>query len=1687
AGLSSSANRVSSQTFTLQAGGGAVSAKTISVGPLTLVGPSISIADFGFADGKLILSIAMGVTSGSLAFGSGGSGGITATITGLRITFDIAVGLPGDFSLSATGKFSVEVATLEIDVPNVVNIRAAGILIQYDPAATGVQELVRINSASLSFLNGQVVGSISQVTDANGQLIPGLVVRSNGFTLGQAEIMVAPAGGINVGSVLKLKDVRVGVTNFTVVFGDTNPGFSGTIYIASGGASLTLGGSFTATITDRNTADDVNADGSQNTEAVRAALEFENGQVKGLIFKVDTLSVQVASLLTLSAKDFLLNTSAADDAVLVSFGAVGASVKIGSAVIGGEARNFYITGDGAFHAGNHDDPSKKFAVILNIGGVDGGTFKWPAWMPIKITQLGLEWADIDNHPENFDIILSASVVSIAGAEGFSFSGTIEGVRISTELLLNGEFPITDIASIGVSISGDMGGMQVSGALIGGIIKIGGAPGAYSIIDATDTSTPVVDRVFFMGLQGSATISGIGGFGIRMAFSELGPLGLFINVNIPGGILLEPTTGLTINDFSASVEFFKTLPSISDPLALRSPEFSVSPTVSAENWLASVKGQVLNQWAAIQANPSLNGFSAAFTQPMLIKGSGKVYSMYTSQELFNGQVDIIISTDGKFLITGKLNFLADQLSVSGKLYADLSNVANGEVTVLFLADLPDQIRLLTVDGKLKMGFRDDTGSEVTLTAANLDAYATPGPTSGSVLLPSTGNADASVLNAHKTADNRYYIDVVYTPGAGGTLDYASILDSGAELSATFTRADGTVVTLTLAGAPKAIATVIDANGVSSETVITAASTADLITTLEARGIQRFRYEITTSGFAWSAGTLQVDFVASSWTQKLASGATGLANVAATTSIQVQGTTAVLANPVGGANGVAIAFINSQGYIDVTFLTAKLSGSIAGLASGPPLILAGSGAGTVVLSATGVRQGTTNTYRYTFTGEFAPGDVTVTLAAGAVTDNAGYTNLQQTLSFTVNGATAAVELGNYGSSGSATIGIDTFKNLVDTASGLSYIEITFKPGSGTAVTAASLYDGAAEIEILLADGTTLTVSADPLAQAGALIGTNTYRYTYSGTLVAGAARIRFIAGSFADDAGTVNLEAETVVTLTRPSATATNVGNGGGYYTTTLNTPANKYFEFTLTPSTSGASIDFSTLSASDLIISMVNESGAVVSGVTITGFTRVNDGNGNPTNTVRFAYTGDFNISSLSGRIVVTLSMAEGAFSDTAGNGSAAATLSFTVRKPATSFYISLSGGITLNGAGFTSEPLLDIRGSVNFEAKEVDGGGVRFQLDFNGTIKVIYLGNLGSVAGIFVLDTSSPVNDAEVLTVREFFADFGVTIGAGVAAGDIKLPKLWGVIKLESNLDFLKTIGIDIKLAGTLQVNTTKVVKTETLTLEGIAGDLLTPTSFLTNPDATAISSLDAAHLTATMLGVFTTAGITLGAGYEVRTVVAGSQWRVIDSVNKKQYFIQLQDVSGMGEGAASTQVLNFRGETQTFHLAAKTLLIAGYAYAKFTIGGSELFAISGAFSIKLSTTSIEMFADGRISFTPGGTTIFEARVQALVLAGNIPLGDRDNNGENDGNVVGLAGKFKLGASLNFPGVEIGASLDVLVNTTGEDILWSVPVFLRGATGYDTIEISGTPQKLNAANFNPATGGSLSPNGSALTDDTSAT
>jgi hypothetical protein len=359
-----------------------------------------------------------------------------------------------------------------------------------------------------------------------------------------------------------------------------------------------------------------------NTEAIRLGLEFEDGKVKGFIFRADTLKITLGSVLTLNATDIAINTSAAASEEMVSFRSVGAEVTIGSLVLGGEGRNFAFLGDGTFVT------KPGFGVFISVGSATGASFKWPAWLPIKITEIGITWPDIQNDPERLRAYLVGRVTGLQGVSGLKFSGAIEGSRSTWASCWQRRVPDHRHRRHRRFGQGNLFGGQIKAGLIGGIIKLDA--NRRAMIDSFDTTTPVKARIFFIGIEGGFSFSGVGGFGIKFALSELGPLGVYLFASIPGGIILEPNTGLAINDFSAGVEFFKSLPSIDKPEELRGPDFGLPTAVSADQWLAGVKQQVVKQYRAIQANPVPERFFAAFTSPMLITGGAKVFTIYASQ-------------------------------------------------------------------------------------------------------------------------------------------------------------------------------------------------------------------------------------------------------------------------------------------------------------------------------------------------------------------------------------------------------------------------------------------------------------------------------------------------------------------------------------------------------------------------------------------------------------------------------------------------------------------------------------------------------------------------------------------------------------------------------------------------------------------------------------------------------------------------------------------------------------------------------------------------------------------------------------------------------------------------------------------------------------------------------------------------
>ena len=106
-GTAAVGNATQTLTFKLDAAQAATAASTtsIAIGPLTLVNPSVSIQDFGFADGKLALTVALSLDSASLNFAPTGNtvrpparpsrrheAASPPSLTGLLVTFGLGSG-----------------------------------------------------------------------------------------------------------------------------------------------------------------------------------------------------------------------------------------------------------------------------------------------------------------------------------------------------------------------------------------------------------------------------------------------------------------------------------------------------------------------------------------------------------------------------------------------------------------------------------------------------------------------------------------------------------------------------------------------------------------------------------------------------------------------------------------------------------------------------------------------------------------------------------------------------------------------------------------------------------------------------------------------------------------------------------------------------------------------------------------------------------------------------------------------------------------------------------------------------------------------------------------------------------------------------------------------------------------------------------------------------------------------------------------------------------------------------------------------------------------------------------------------------------------------------------------------------------------------------------------------------------
>ena len=296
---------------------------SFNIGPVTIESPSVGLDKLAFKDGRLVLTIAIGADRAALAFGSttaqGGTasntGGTSVVINGLLVKFDVGIDVlatvtGGEPDIGFTGKWEVTADSLIGTVPEVLTFEAFNIKIGYDPdydaskdllnTLDGAgQKLVQIGTVRVTFPSFGLTGLIT-----GNATTPGLIVYENGFSLKTAQLIYGglsanpnaaaatrtddQTGPIRFGSLLEFDDLRIGVTDFSVVFGQAVT-FNGSIFFASGGAKFAPGKAISADIRDRVGPELTDTVGAPDTEAIRLGLTFTNGVVDGFIWRMDQL------------------------------------------------------------------------------------------------------------------------------------------------------------------------------------------------------------------------------------------------------------------------------------------------------------------------------------------------------------------------------------------------------------------------------------------------------------------------------------------------------------------------------------------------------------------------------------------------------------------------------------------------------------------------------------------------------------------------------------------------------------------------------------------------------------------------------------------------------------------------------------------------------------------------------------------------------------------------------------------------------------------------------------------------------------------------------------------------------------------------------------------------------------------------------------------------------------------------------------------------------------------------------------------------------------------------------------------------------------------------------------------------------------------------------------------------------
>ncbi|MEY3226396.1 MAG: hypothetical protein RLZZ536_1015, partial [Planctomycetota bacterium] len=794
-----------------------------------------------------------------------------------------------------------------------------------------------------------------------------------------------------------------------------------------------------------------------------------------------------------------------------------------------------------------------------------------------------------------------------------------------------------------------------------------------------------------------------------------------------------------------------------------------------------------------------------------------------------------------MLGGKLKFFKGLLTASGKLYVDLSNVANGSAKVLLLADLPDQVQMLTLKGKLEIDYLDASGNPTVVDPKAGSASTTP---TGSTISPAPNDS----VGLQQLEQNQY-IDVVFQPPGTKKLDTQTILDTAPEIELV----SPTNVTYTLTAPPT------QPDGFAA--------------------LNKFRYAIPES-VPFTTGTWKVRFIAGSFADDNGTPNTpgdGTVNLASFEEFVIYKPVVTLAAPAADAS-IDRAALNQDGKLQVRFrpVPGRALNPATILDTNPEFTLSGA-VGTVVLGQPVQSTDDPQVFIYPFTGSFDRGAVTINFTADSYEDDAGNKNAAATETFTVTGATARIS--------SASVGVDILNRQ-------RYIDIDFLPTFTGSLTDSSISDETPEFALSGTAASAVTLIGTPVRQSNG----RTWRYAFTGDFNPGLAYLSFSSDAFTDSLGNSNLAFTQTLTIqgvvpaaespavgtkaalktlnnrgffdirytgvggtavkpdsvldTAPEFTLSGTGKGTAAITSVEkfdddtyryhfsgafvagdvkltfadnvvedvggfgNVASTQFWSLTdLTPELAsplnGGRVSSNDLNASHTIdVTFPDTFGNGLDATSITDSPaefvikqRLADGTIAPISGVSVDGTGAavagspgtwrFNFSgNLPDTATIVIEFLDGSWQDQAQNLSIAATAEFFIFQSSSSLEIKLQGSLEvrlpfIELAAAEDNVIFGVYGNATLKATTT-----RVSLDFSGSAEMLYIGTIGATAGKFVLEMP--------------------------ADGDLEF---WGVARIDTNFAILRQYGVDAELYALLQINSSSSVKQETLTLKGQAED----------------------------------------------------------------------------------------------------------------------------------------------------------------------------------------------------------------------------------------------------------------------------